>query len=273
MFKLALIQMAVEGGNKKRNLCHAKEMINQAASESADLVLLPEAMDIGWTYPATKTIASAIPNGDTCRLLREAAKKNKVYVCSGLIEKEGKQIFNSAVLINPQGEVLIRHRKLNELEIGHPYYAQGDRLNVCHTPLGTLGLMICADAGAKDCVLTQSLCYMGADIILSPSSWAVPSHYNHQKTPYGKTWTKVYIPVAKKYAVWIAGVSNVGHVQMGPWKGWKCIGCSMIVDPKGKVVLKGPYGVDAEEILYINIEPLKRPARGCAWKTYWGEKN
>ena len=106
---------------------------------------------------------------------------------------------------------------------------------------------------------------MGADVILSPCAWAVEADHDNTSQPYGDIWRNAYRPVAQTYSVWIAGVSNVGPIGGGPWAGRKCIGCSLVVGPNGEEVLQGPYGVDAEAILYIDIEPTKRPARGCGW--------
>ena len=242
--------------------------IDEAAAKGAKLLLLPEAFDLGWSHPVTETEASTIPDGDVCMVLRESARNNDVYICAGLIEKAGNQIFNSAVIINPAGKVLIKHRKLNELSIGHQYYAQGDRLNVCHTELGTLGLMICADGFAKNEVLSRSLCYMGADIILSPSAWALPADHipdnDHHQTCVNE-WRDVYQPVAEEYSVYIAGLSNVGPITAGPWTGKNCIGCSLLFGPDGKEILQGQYGPEAEMIMYADIEPVQRPARGTDW--------
>ncbi len=267
MFKLALVQMHVEGGNKSKNLLNAKKNIIKAAGSGAEVILLPEALDLGWTHPGAKMEAAPIPEGDTSRLFLELARDLKVYICSGLVEKAGDKTFNSAVLISPEGEVILHHRKINELEIGHDLYDQGDKLNVCETEFGTIGLMICADAFADGKVLSQSLCYMGADIILSPASWAVPVDWDNEKTPAGKIWHDHYHPVAKKFSVWIAGVSNVGPINAGPWKGRTAIGNSLLIDPGGNVVLEGPFGVDAETILYADITIENRPARGTAWES------
>ena len=184
-FKTALIQMLVEGGNKQRNLRRAEELIAKAAENGAKLAVLPEAMDLGWTHPSCRTQAESVPDGLPCKILAKAAAKHNIIVCSGLTEAEGDRIYNAAVLIDAQGNMLCKHRKLNELAIGHPYYDQGDRLNVVQTELGAFGLMICADGFAKDRVLSRSLCYMGADVILSPSAWAVPSNHDNVKEPYG----------------------------------------------------------------------------------------
>lgn len=264
-FKLALVQMYVEPGNLEKNLSHAEALINEAANGKADVVLLPEVMDLGWTHSSAKTLSSKIPNGKTCSHMSKLAKKYQVYLCFGMVEKEGDVNYNSAVIIDNKGKVLLKHRKLNELDIAHDQYAQGDRLGVCTTPWGTFGLMICADATAKDHVLTRSLGYMSADIILSPSSWAVPPDHDNAKDPYGKTWFDAYKPVAKEFGLWIASASNVGPVTEGPWKNWKCIGCSMVISPQGKETVFGPYGEKAEKILYCDIPSTPRPARGTGW--------
>ncbi len=264
-FRLALVQMYVEPGALQKNLSHAADLIAEAARGGADIVLLPEVMDLGWTHPSARELADSVPGGIACARICRAARENNVFICCGLVERDGSHVYNSAVILDNKGKVLIKHRKLNELDIAHDVYDQGDRLNVCNTPWGTFGLLICADANAKDHMLTRSLCYMGADVILSPSSWAVPPEHDNKADPYGDTWRKAYMPVAGEFKVWIASASNVGPVTMGPWKGWNCIGCSLVVDADGHEVLMGPYGKEAETILYCNITPVARPARGTGW--------
>jgi predicted amidohydrolase len=268
-FKVALIQMRVVGGNKPENLRHARDMMAEAAGQGAAILVLPEAMDLGWTHPASRTEAEPVPGGMPYRVLAEAAVRHGVLVCSGLTEAEEGRVFNSAVLIDRRGNLLCKHRKLNELAVGHDLYDQGDRLGVARTELGTLGLMICADGFAKDHVLSRSLGYMGAGVILSPCAWAVAGDHDNTQEPYGDTWRNAYMPVAREFAMWIAGVSNVGAIAAGPWAGRKCIGCSLVIGPDGQEVLQGPYGVDAETILYVDVQPGERPARGGDWEEHW----
>lgn len=271
-FKLALVQMKVTGGDRADNLARAGWRIDEAAAKETKVVVLPEAMDLGWTHPSALTDAQPIPDGETCQLLIQKAKTLGIYVCAGLIEKDGETVYNSAVLISPLGEIILKHRKINELDIGHPYYALGDRLGVAKTDLATFGLFICADANADDFVLTRSLGYMGADVILSPCSWAVPADHDNEKEPYGDLWKGAYGPIAKDFSMWIAGCSNVGWMSDGPWKDWKGIGCSLLMNPDGAAVLFGPYGEDADVILYADITPLPRPAQGTEWGRVWQKK-
>ncbi|HEX2972727.1 MAG TPA: carbon-nitrogen hydrolase family protein [Tepidisphaeraceae bacterium] len=271
-FQLAMVQMRVEGGQRERNLERAGRCIEEAAKHGARVIVLPEAMDLGWTHPSAKEGAQGIPEGQTCAMLREAAKRHGVYVCSGLTEKAAENVYNSAVLIDPKGAVILHHRKLNELEIGHEYYAQGDRLGVVKTEFGTIGVMICADAFVRGQVVSRTLGLMGAEVILSPSAWAVEAEHDQQKQPYGTLWLDNYGPVARDFRMWIAGVSNVGRLVAGPWKGRKCIGCSLLVGPEGQQVVMGPYGEEAETILYAEIMPEQRTVRGCGWERVWTER-
>lgn len=272
MFKLALAQMKVVPGELERNLERAEKAIASAAEGGAQVVLLPEAMDLGWAHPSARDGAAPVPGGMAHRKMAEAARRHGVYVCSGLTERKGERVYNAAVLIDPGGELLLHHRKINELEIAHAYYEQGDRLGVARTPFGTLGLMICADGFARGEVPARALGYMGADLILSPSAWAVPAEHDNEQEPYGSEWRACYGPVARDFRLWIASASCVGPMTAGPWKGRRCIGCSMVVAPGGGVAMQGPYGEEAEELLYIDIEPEPRPARGTAWEEYWKGK-
>ncbi len=272
MFRLALCQMMVTAGRKQENLERALGLIAAAKAEGAQVVLFPEAMDLGWCMPASHDEAEGIPDGLTCQTLSRAARKYGIWICSGLVETHNGHLYNAAVLMDASGRIVLRHRKINAVEVEQEVYGPGDGLNTCPTPFGTFGLMICADATAKEQVLARALCHMGADVILSPTAWAVEPEYDNLKTPYGSTWTEAYAPVCREFAVWIAGCSNVGRLEHGAWKGWKCIGNSLVVDPKGRVALQGPYGENAEKVLFVDVEPMPRPARGTGWNTWWSRQ-
>lgn len=260
-FKLAMVQMLVEPGNPAANLRRAAALIAQAARHGAHVIVLPEAMDLGWTHPSATTLAQPVPDGQTCAAIKDAARQHHVYLCAGLTERDGHAVYNSAVLIDPAGSVILHHRKLNELQIAHDLYAQGDRLHVAKTELGAFGVMICADAFAPGQIVSRTLGLMGASVILSPCAWAVEPDHDQQKDPYGRLWLDNYQPVARDFHLFIAGVSNVGPITAGPWKGRHCIGCSLLVGPDGNQILMAPYGRDAETILYADITPPPRDPR------------
>src|SRR6188768_3451844 len=66
-FKLAMVQMRVDGGAKDKNLARAEDRIAEAAQNGAEVVLLPEALTLGWTHPSSLTEAEPIPSGESCQ--------------------------------------------------------------------------------------------------------------------------------------------------------------------------------------------------------------
>jgi predicted amidohydrolase len=268
-YKLGMVQMTVEAGNLQSNLNRAKSRIEAAAKAGADIVLLPEVMDLGWCDPSSNQLSEEIPEGSTFKYLANLAEMNQIYICAGITERDGDRVFNSAVIIDPSGKLKLKHRKLNELDIAHHLYDQGDRLNVVDTDLGRIGVLICADANSLDYSLSKSLGYMGADIILSPCAWAVPPDHDNTLDPYGGLWRNAYAPISSKFKLWFIGVSNVGKIEEGDWKGWNCIGSSLAFDPGGNEIVQGPYGIEADTILYLDIGLEDRPARGTSWHNVW----
>jgi predicted amidohydrolase len=244
--------MRIEPGELHRNLDHALYFIRSAAASGADVVLLPEALPFGWMDPSARALADEIPHGETSRKLAGAAREHGIFVCSGLVEKAGQRLYNSAALFDPAGELILHHRKINELDIAHDLYALGDRLQVADTSKGRIGLMICADAFAPQQSISRTLAMMGAQVILSPCAWAVPPTHDNNATPYGQLWLDNYGPVCRDFGIWIAGCSSVGSLKSGPWAGHRCIGSSLVVGPDGKV-WRGRFGVDAEELLLTEV--------------------
>lgn len=251
--RLAMAQMLVEGGRKDANLARACTRIAEAAAAGAQIIVLPEALDLGWTHPSALTDAEPVPGGGPFERLRDAAARHGLFVCAGSTELADEKVFNAAVLIGPDGGLLLHHRKLNELGIGRAFYARGDRLGVAETPFGRIGVMICADAFAPGQVVGRTLGLMGADLILSPCAWAVPVDHDNARETYGQLWRDNYGPVARDFGLWIAGVSNVGPITGGPWIGRRCIGNSLLVGPDGEPALTGPYGADAEALLLADL--------------------
>ena len=165
--------------------------IGEAAAQGCRLVVLPECLDLGWTDPSARDLARPIP-GPHAERLAQAAREHRIYVAAGLVERAGDRLYNAAVLIGPEGRVLLHHRKINELDIALDLYSIGDRLGVVETELGTIGLAICADNFGSSLAIGHVLARMGAQLILSPSAWAVDADHDNDREPYGKLWLDSY---------------------------------------------------------------------------------
>lgn len=263
--RVAMVQMRVEPGEVSANLARALAGIAEAAELGARVAVLPECLDIGWTFPEARSLAEPVPEGSPCAALAAAARRHALWVCAGTTERDGDRVYNTAVLFGPEGTLLARHRKINELAIAHEVYDHGDRLGVVRTPIGTLGILVCADAVARDRLPLHALALMGADLILSPCAWAVAPDHDNARDPYGTLWRDAYTAVAREHGCAVVGVSNVGRVVGGAWDGWGCIGCSLAVDSDGAELLQAPYGVGAEGVHVVDVHPRARSARGSGW--------
>jgi len=257
-------QILVRPGRPDENLARATKAIAAAAAAGAEVVVLPEALDLGWGHESVLTRSEPIP-GPRSRLLASAARRHRIAVVAGLNERAGGRIYNSAVVISPAGRLLHVHRKINLLLDVAPMYSVGDRLGVVQMPFGTVGVNICADNFARSLAQAHVLGRMGGRLILSPCSWVVPPDHDNTKKPYGRQWLRDYSVVAKLYDMGIVAVSNVGPVTCGLWKGHKCIGNSLAVGPAGQVLTRGPFGERAQALLTVDVPVTPAPAAGTTW--------
>ncbi|CAH8579060.1 unnamed protein product [Heterobilharzia americana] len=119
MLRLALVQMFV-GADKTANLLHASDLINRAVSEhSAQLVCLPECFNspIGTKY--FESYAEDVPNGPSCQVLSDAAKRHKIWIVGGSMPERGfdGKLYNCCATFNPNGELVGLYRKLHLFDI------------------------------------------------------------------------------------------------------------------------------------------------------------
>lgn len=250
--KIGTIQMQVQFHNPQKNLDHAENLIAQAVSLGAEICVLPECMDLGWATPEAPSLAQPIPGAVSDRLCR-IAQAHKVWLVCGLTEREDNRIFNTAILICPNGTIRAKHRKINILTDVEYMYSVGDRLSVAETPFGRIGIAICADNLSPSLCLGHSLARMGAQMILSPSAWAVTPDRDETTHPYGQEWHVPYQTLSGLYRIPVVGVSNVGAMPAGVWAGWKAIGNSIAYDSDGTCAAVLPYGPNAEAVRVIAL--------------------
>ena len=105
------------GGERRKNLLKATKLIGDAARGGAEMALLPETLDLGWTNPAAVDQAEPIPGGEPYSVLTEAAAEHGIFVCAGLTERDGEDVFNSGLL----GEGAVYDLVITNAGF-HPYY-------------------------------------------------------------------------------------------------------------------------------------------------------
>ena len=253
-------QLLVEGGESERNLERAESLISEAAAQQCDLILLPETLDLGWTHPSALNEAEAIP-GPRSTIVSQLAKENQLFICCGLTEQEGQRIYNSAILVDRTGEIILKYRKINLLGVEQPFYEVGNSLGVVETEFGVIGVNICSDNYKDSLVLGHGLARMGAQIILSPSSWTVDYEATEQDDPYHDKWLMPYSHLADLYDIIVVGTTSVGYIVGGPYEGKKSVGCSLAVG-RNKKLAEGSFNEIASELIVFDSAVPVREEKG-----------
>ncbi len=247
--KIALAQIKVASGDPTANLAQAAYAIQSAAEQNANIIVLPECLDCGWTSPSARNLAHPVP-GPITDQIASLAKTHNLYIAVGLAERAKNVLYNAAVLIDPNGRIVLHHRKINELDIAQDLYKIGNRLAIAQTDFGPIALAVCADLFPKTHCIGDVLARMGARLILSPAAWAVDAEHTGSDG-YGDLWLESYANLAQKYDITTIGVSGVGQMTDGPWAGRKLIGSSLAIGSNAEILAKGPYGIDAEQLLFV----------------------
>lgn len=260
--RIGMAQMKVDGGRPAENMERALEMVKKAAQNDCKMVVLPEGLDLGWAHTSAGDLAEEIP-GLRSHTLADWARRYHIYLAAGLTERDGSKLYNAAVFYSSEGELLIKHRKINILTNVEGHFSVGNGLFVVDTPLGRIAMAICADLSLDSLTIGHALGRMGAELIISPAAWAVPPGHDQSKNPYGwDLWRPAYTRLASLYGLGVVGVSNVGVIEEGAWRSWRCIGCSLAVAPGGEVMGEGAYGQSAEELIIVDLPLQHRTDRG-----------
>jgi predicted amidohydrolase len=141
-------------------------LIEEAAAKDADLVVLPETLTYYGTKGTYADAAEPIP-GPSTNYFGKLAKQHELYIVAGLHERDGHRVYNVAVLLGPDGNIVGKYRKVclprSEIEGG---IMPGDDYPVFETRFGKVGMMVCYDGFFPE--VARELSNKGADVIAWP---------------------------------------------------------------------------------------------------------
>lgn len=232
--RIAIAQIFCLDGDRAGNFVRIENAIREAKAGEADIVCFPETVILGWVNPDAYERAFPIPGRDSERLC-ELTKRYGIYLCAGLAEKEGKKLYDSAVLIDKSGRILVKHRKINILtELMSPPYTPGNEINAVDTEFGKVGLLICADTHKDD--ILERMAKLKPDLLLVPYGYA---EQEDNWPEHGKELERVVNHSAQRTGAVVVGPNLVGEITEGPWKGRIFGGHSVAADKNGKSLIIG----------------------------------
>jgi predicted amidohydrolase len=167
LVRLATIHHRPRGSkSSQEGLDQFAALVNQAGSQHADMVCLPEGITLVGTNHDYMTVSEPVP-GPTTTFLGELARKNHLYIIAGILERKGEVVFNTAVLIDRNGNLAGVYHKTSlpreEIDGG---VTPGDAMPVFDTDFGRIGMMVCWDVTYPE--QARALARKGAEIIFLP---------------------------------------------------------------------------------------------------------
>ncbi|MBS1860265.1 MAG: carbon-nitrogen hydrolase family protein [Actinobacteria bacterium] len=178
--RVSAVQLECSWLDRAANAERMAALVEREAQEhGADLVVFPELASTGY-FPEQlddeflarlREQAETIP-GPTSERLGEVARRHGTHVVAGICELDPEhpgELFNSAVLIGPDGELIGVYRKLHLALTEHEVFTAGEKIPVFDTALGRIAPNICYDVRFPELARVQAL--EGAEILVS--IWAM----------------------------------------------------------------------------------------------------
>lgn len=234
--KVAAVQTYSVLADPERNLATVLDNVRKAAAAGAKLVVFPECMNAGYVWrDHAHALSSADPiPGKFTGAIGELARELGVYVAIGLSERSGEQVHNAAALIGPEG--LIGKYEKNFLFDFDPFYFSVGKTGypVFETPIGRIGMFICADARIPEGA--RMLALNGAEILLHITNST--THEQHEVHEVAR---------AHENEVWMICADKAGREE-----GLTYPGHSQIISPDGRLLVQGSQF--DHEIVYAEID-------------------
>jgi predicted amidohydrolase len=220
------------------NLARCGELTAQAASEGAHLVVLPECFSfLGGREGDRLAIAEALDGtGPVMSSLRDLATKYGVWIVGGgtpeKVPDDPRRAYNTAIAIDPRGEVVARYRKIHLFDIDIPggavlresdSTAPGDELVVIDVAGAPVGVSICYDVRFPE-LYRQLVKDMGAEVLLVPAAFTAHTGAAH--------WHLLLRARAIEDQAWVVAAAQWGRHNDKR----ESYGHTLIVDPWGTVV-------------------------------------
>jgi omega-amidase len=242
---IAMAQTAPVLNDNEENLRRMAAVIQRICGERpTNLIIFPELAVSGYECGLNFTqLAERVPGHIVSFLAGKAAEFN-VHLAFGMPVKEKVEsiLFDAAVLIGPDGELIGDYRKLHLRGEERLAFRPGYRMPVFETDFGALGLMIGWDLAFPE--VARSLTLDGADLIAVCGAWE-QSHVDE--------WRAFTVARACENAVYVAAANRVGEEPS-----YTFCGESMLVGPRGQVATALDEAVEGYAVATVDLDEIRK---------------
>ncbi len=230
--RVCLIPLKTRTRSPSANLTRVAHRLEEAMWHRPDLICLPECTFTGYLYEEQDLMRFSEPiPGPTTQELAAMARRYHVHLCFGLLERTSGGVYNTAVLLGRQGDLLHRHRKVNE----KPPFLNGDDVATVDTEFGRISILLCGDLFSEEAIgrLDRSL-----DLLIVPMSRSFD-----QRSPDAERWLQ------EERQAYLDAVQTAGRTTLlvnalddVPVDG--AFGGAIAVSGQGDLLAESPHGSD-----------------------------
>jgi predicted amidohydrolase len=241
-----------------RNIALADGLIREAAAAGAELVALPEVVNLMQVNRAeSKKIAQTEAEDVTLAAYCALARELKIWIHAGslVIRLEDDDRFaNRGFLIDPEGEIRGRYDKIHMFDVdlanGESYresngFRPGDHAELAETPWGGYGMTVCYDVRFPH--LYRDLAKAGARILAVPAAFTRTTGKAH--------WHTLLRARAIETGCFVIAPAQCGDHEDGR----KTFGHALVVDPWGEVLADGGEepGIVTAELNLARVDEVR----------------
>jgi omega-amidase len=237
--KIAVAQISCSLGDPEANLLKVRDFSRRAKELGAELIVFPEMTDTGYSMPVIRTHANDWTSGFVPGL-QEIARDLSIAIVSGVSERDGSSIYNSQVLVDPEGNIAAKYRKTHLYSVApveeQTCFAPGECFATFEVGVLRFGFSICYDLRFPE-MYRKLATEQNVGAFIVSSAWPFP-RLEHFRT--------LAMARAIENQSYVVASNRVGKDD----DLWFC-GSSAIVDPRGVVIAAA--SADREELIQADV--------------------
>lgn len=241
---VGVVQMKPALNEMEENLIQISDWIKKVATaQKTDLIVFPELCTTGYECGVGFTeLAQRVP-GPSVNIVAQRASEFGVHVAFGLASKEKVEsvLFNSAVLVGPDGDVVGEYRQVHLKGEQRLAFRAGFKLPIIETDFGTVGILLGWDLAFPEAARTYAL--DGADLLLVLANW---------ERPYNEEWRTYLLSRAYENTCFVAAANRIGQDATLSF-----FGESMIVSPRGQIYASVDQDVEGYAVARIDLDEVR----------------
>ena len=249
---VAVVQMNPLLGKVEENLIAMGKFVDRICTEQkVDLIVFPELATTGYELGLRFTeVAERVP-GHAVNLLAQRAADYSTHLVFGLVTKERVEsiLYNSVVVIGPDGEMLGEYRKLHLPGEERMAFRPGYRLATFETSFGLMGVLIGWDLAFPE--VARSLALDGADLLCVCANWGhAPAQPWERCVEEWRTFAQAR---AMENALFVAASNRIGEEYS-----YHFFGDSMVVGPRGEIYASIDEEIEGYAVATIDLDAVRK---------------